>query len=382
MNKPFRPAPPLIPLTLLLGVGVLLAQPSDARPQQAPELPQPPSADSARVHVVRPGDTLWDLAGHYYRDPFLWPRIHEANTGLVANPHLILPSWRLRIPGVAADVSGIATVGGVPPAPGAGDSQERAQGAAAERTVFYRDGGPQMDLGENVERALVPAAEHYTAPWLSEGEPTAPVGELMGRVGGRPSDPVLPETAHPRDRLYLRYGGGERPSVADRLLLVRELRPVEGYGRIVEPRAIVEVTALQPEVMEVVVVWQFGEVAVGDLAVPVAPAPDLTGKRPEAVADGPTGELVALAEPQSLVSVEDRAFVDLGRRSGVGVGDELEVVVPARAPERGAASLPALAVGRVRVLKVGERTATVKVIQVEEPVIQPGLVVRLVGRIP
>ena len=37
-----------------------------------------------RTHVVRRGDTLWDLAGSYLANPFSWPRIYEINTTVIA----------------------------------------------------------------------------------------------------------------------------------------------------------------------------------------------------------------------------------------------------------------------------------------------------------
>jgi len=45
---------------------------------------------------VKWGDTLWDLAGTYYRNPWLYPKIAKANR--IKNPDLIFAETKLLIP--------------------------------------------------------------------------------------------------------------------------------------------------------------------------------------------------------------------------------------------------------------------------------------------
>src|SRR5262249_19430488 len=42
------------------------------------------------VHLVRRGDTLWDICDRYFHNPWDWPRIWSYNPGL-QNPHWIYP---------------------------------------------------------------------------------------------------------------------------------------------------------------------------------------------------------------------------------------------------------------------------------------------------
>ena len=56
-------------------------------------------------HEVVVANTLWDLAGHYYGDPWQWPRIHEANADRVKDPHWIYPGQVLVIPGLDKTVT-------------------------------------------------------------------------------------------------------------------------------------------------------------------------------------------------------------------------------------------------------------------------------------
>ncbi|MEW6607869.1 MAG: LysM peptidoglycan-binding domain-containing protein [bacterium] len=45
--------------------------------------------------IIKKGDTLWDLAGYYYRQPYLWPKFKQYN--IFTDPHWIYPGEKLAI---------------------------------------------------------------------------------------------------------------------------------------------------------------------------------------------------------------------------------------------------------------------------------------------
>lgn len=47
-------------------------------------------------HIVQKGDTLWDICGQYFRDPWRWPNVWALNAQ-ITNPHWIYPGDIVRL---------------------------------------------------------------------------------------------------------------------------------------------------------------------------------------------------------------------------------------------------------------------------------------------
>lgn len=60
--------------------------PAHAQNESGPVL----NPDVPLEYVVKKGDTLWDIAEYFLRDPWMWPELWNANPQ-VENPHLIFP---------------------------------------------------------------------------------------------------------------------------------------------------------------------------------------------------------------------------------------------------------------------------------------------------
>jgi len=143
------------------------------------------------VHVVEPGDNLWDLAAHYYHQPEDWHRIYQANKAIVQHdgrslqdPDLIFPGWRLTIPGVSAP----------PAAPDAArPAPTRAPGPAAPRpagTAPHRADGPHT-----VGYELPHNAGYIGITLITAVAAAVAILRTRNRRRGRPPDDAIPDLA-------------------------------------------------------------------------------------------------------------------------------------------------------------------------------------------
>lgn len=79
-------------------------------PPPAPSTAPLPVKKTAPVrYVVKKGDTLWSIAGHFFSNPWLWPEVWYENH-YIDNPHLIYPGDVITLSGGALTISRGGTV--------------------------------------------------------------------------------------------------------------------------------------------------------------------------------------------------------------------------------------------------------------------------------
>jgi hypothetical protein len=232
----------------------------------------------------------------------------------------------------------------------------------------------------DLRRPVISLSEYLATPFLSASAP----GEINGTVL-RLADPSamqdrIASNLHPHQRVHVGDLTANRPAVGDSLMVVRFGRNVAARGVIVEPLAVLLVEQVDPTVVTARVVRQYGTARLGDKVMPLAALPEIALGEPEPIQNGPEGQLLEFMTPEELHGTTDLAFISVGRASGVGIGDEFMVYVPARSMSGQAEQLPPEVVGTLRVVKVGDTTSTVRVLTVNSAALRDGLPVRMTRR--
>lgn len=253
---------------------------------------------------------------------------------------------------------------------------------APRRSVFFEEeravAGARLELAEAAEAPVVTRGDVYRAGLLVQEESISPVGRLVELVSPSVVPLENPPQIAPFARVYLTLTPGRSIEAGERLHLIRAGRRVTGFGRIFESTGVVRVLSVQDGVATAEVELMYDAVRVGDLAVPLPPFSPRFGLMAAEPEQRLEGRIVAFLNPHPLQNLHDLAFVDLGAASGVVEGDEFSVVLP---PERRPwGTRPEIVVARLRVVRTAQRTAAVKVIELDYPALQPGLPVRLVTR--
>ena len=343
-------------------------------------------ATERRTHVVKTGDTLWDLAGAYLSDPFLWPEIYRINTDVVEDPHWIYPGEVLQIPG-----PGELTVAADQPLPvEQGVEDQRPVGP----TIFARaQTGPsygprqltanrRVASPDDVERAAVREGEFIAAPWMDRnGGPEqhcriVATSELPGI--GQASYPIR---LSPQDRIYVTLPRDVSATVGERYLSY-ELGPSMPQGQIVVPTGILIVE--KPGTDEATLVRierMFGEVKIGNRFIPLERIQLPTDARPAPVDLGVRGRVIWVASKAVLPSIQHYLLIDASRKDGVSLGDQFTLMQGRVELDRGV-RLPEQPVALAQVVRVTERGATVMIVDQVQPKVREGMEARLTAKMP
>lgn len=334
-------------------------------------------------HVVVVGNTLWDLAAAFYGNPFQWPRIYDANTDRIEDPHWIYPGQMFLIPDSEGNLIEVQVVPGDPVIrPGTTTTTpatSREQSAQAmrepERTKFWPD---TLAAARAREAALeqwlaVPEAIFYAAPFVDYSAGEDALGRIVGFEGAE-------EARTPRaalamyDRVLLELDG-DMPGPGSRLQAysLADSRE-EMAGWVATPTAVVTVLHRTPDGQAVARVdAMFDDLFQGDYVRTLPVFSGTPGIAAAPMANGPVATVIGYARRHELHQPGNFMFLNLGSSDGVGVGDEF--IVDLGGPE-------ALVEGRAQVVSVQDEISTARITMIRNPVFLPGVQMRLDRKMP
>ncbi|HET9481930.1 MAG TPA: LysM peptidoglycan-binding domain-containing protein [Candidatus Polarisedimenticolia bacterium] len=353
----------------------------------------PPSAESfpegSTIHVIVPGDTLWDLSGRYLADPFLWPQIWDVNQ-YITDSHWIYPGDPILIPGQPTVIG----EQGPPPAiellePPSGGEEPSTPSQAAPGTPTAQT--PALPLAGKTLFPLADETDVYCSNYIVDLYEPSDL-EITGRED---SSRTLMGTG---DIVFLNKGLESSMAPGDEFSILSYQGVVEhpifreNVGESVRPVGRLKILALQERSATAQIVHACDAVEMGMALVPFEeiPLPLTTpvefsqyGSRFD---PGNAGYIVDVMPDKSDIGAGDIVNVDLGSENGLQPGDVLTVFrewggavsfdtaessfdrQQARAERRRAGGgfdpedYPQHILGQAVVLTTREHTATLKVI--------------------
>ena len=397
----------------LLGASLIVfaavATSAAAQVPTAPPTPPPPSSDTVQAdttnnlvvsadttkevkHVVKKGDTLWDLAKFYLKDPFRWPEIFRRNTDVVENPHWIYPGEVIRIWGTEVRTEALAradSAGEVvshvvtrpaPPMTNVGGRSDLTVFASPMSRAAAAIAATNSDVHSRGRAGGVRRGELEAAPYADRDGGPRGAGRLVASVD-RPGikTSIVQSRYQLNDDLYLDLPRGQVARLGDTYMAYVLGPDLGDNGQVVIPTGILRIETITPGQRAVArIIRQFAEIKL-DQRVTGAPDLSLPAGTLSPVAGGTRGKVVYVHDEPVLPSIGHYVVISPNAKTGIQVGDQVTFIdnSTGRADENPA---PPVIAGTAQVVRVTPYGSTAIIVGQIQPTIRDGMPVRLTAR--
>ena len=344
-------------------------------------------------HVVKKGDTLWDLAQFYLKNPFRWPEIFRRNTDVVENPHWIYPGEVIRIWGTEVKTTALAhadSAGEVvshvitrpaPDQPTTGDGRDLTVFASPLSQAAAAAAATSEAVGRS-RSGSVRRGEIEAAPYADRDGGPKGAGRIVASID-RPGikTSIVRSRYQLNDALYVDLPRGLVPRIGDTYMSYVMGGDLGDFGEVVVPTGILRIESLPSGQGPVArIIRQFGEIELDQRLIQAPSVPFPSGTIAP-VSGGPRGRVIYVHDDPVLPSIGHYVLVSLNAASGVRVGDQIALIDDAVGANDQTAA-PAVVAGMAQVVRVTSFATTVIIISQMQPTIREGMPVRLTGKMP
>jgi LysM repeat protein len=367
-------------LLSLIASGPLFAQtptsPDPARKPGPTVLPASAPAEGEVSHVVKKGDTLWDIANAYLKDPFRWPEVFQRNTDVVENPHWIYPGEVIRIANGEVRPEVLARVT-TKPAPAV---------VEPDRTVFSTQppvvNGRLQSNGDvlgRVRAGSVRVGEVEAAPFADRHGGPRGAGSLAAAydrpgIAAKASD----QRFSLQDPVFVQLPNGVSARLGDRYLVYVPGPTLGDDAQLMIPTGVVQVENVQPGQLTLArIVRQFAEIRLDQRLVPLESVVPSATMSSTPVSNGGTAHVLWVHEDPVLPSMQSYVVLSSEVGPDVKVGDQFTLIDASVDETHPAPPVPAAV---AQVVRVTPYAVTALVVDHEQPTIRAGMPARLTAR--